>query len=289
MKKQKSKQLEVLLLSNDDIYSIQENDSSSDSPKERVNKVYKPSLKYRIKKYVKDSNLYQWFSKKKLNFIIEFNKIKYLLRIIKYGVVNYGTYSDFVMDEFVDYLTIKNLKNKKTIDAIVDEPTSYVSSSSRKSDVESVSTKYRQNVFVKIKKLTEDAVVPSYANDGDACFDLVATSVEVTDSYIEYGTGLAMELQFGTVGLIYPRSSISKTDLVLANGTGVIDSGYRGEIKFRFKNVSKGKKQDSGVVYKVGDRVGQMMILPLPNAHFELTDELNDSKRGQGGFGSSGQ
>ena len=78
---------------------------------------------------------------------------------------------------------------------------------------------------VKIKKLCENAVIPSYANPGDAGMDLVATS-RMFDKYgnVEYGTGLAMEIPEGYVGLIFPRSSICKQDLSLSNAVGVIDS-----------------------------------------------------------------
>lgn len=78
---------------------------------------------------------------------------------------------------------------------------------------------------VKIKKLNENAVIPSYSKQGDAGMDLVATS-KIFDKYgnVEYGTGLAMEIPEGYVGLIFPRSSISKKDLALTNAVGVIDS-----------------------------------------------------------------
>ena len=82
---------------------------------------------------------------------------------------------------------------------------------------------------VKIKKLCETAVIPSYAKPGDAGMDLVATS-RIFDKYgnVEYGTGLAMEIPEGYVVLIFSRSSIFKQELSLANTVGVIDSGYRG-------------------------------------------------------------
>ena len=94
---------------------------------------------------------------------------------------------------------------------------------------------------VKIKKLHPDAVIPSYAKPGDAGMDLTAISKRVetgsdeNGEYIEYGTGLAIEIPEGHVGLVFPRSSVSKKDLFLANAVGVIDSGYRGEVKLRFK------------------------------------------------------
>ena len=111
---------------------------------------------------------------------------------------------------------------------------------------------------VKIKKLCETAVIPSYAKPGDAGMDLVATS-RVFDKYgnVEYGTGLAMEIPEGYVGLIFARSSISKQDLSLANAVGVIDSGYRGEIKFKFKPTLSymdfGAAEDIHGIYKESD------------------------------------
>jgi len=88
---------------------------------------------------------------------------------------------------------------------------------------------------VRIKKLDEKAVVPMYAKHGDAGMDLYATCVD----YDEWGnlvcsTGLSMEIPLGYVGLLFPRSSISKTPLMLRNSVGVIDSGYRGEIILKF-------------------------------------------------------
>ena len=138
---------------------------------------------------------------------------------------------------------------------------------------------------LKIKKLVPAAVIPQYAKSGDACFDLTATSINRTDKYIEYGTGLAMEIPEGYVGLIFPRSSVTNTDLMLKNGTGIIDQGYRGEIKFRFNRVST---ELSSEIYSVGDRIGQMMIIPYPTVQFEEVDELTETQRGEGGYGSSG-
>ena len=135
---------------------------------------------------------------------------------------------------------------------------------------------------VKIKKLDSDAVIPTYAKNGDAGMDLVATSMKFDGTQITYGTGLAMEIPKGFVGLIFPRSSIRKTDLILSNSVGVIDSGYRGEIQATFKR--------SGVyAYAVGDRICQIMIIPHPPIEFEEADELSDTERGEGGFGSTGK
>lgn len=171
---------------------------------------------------------------------------------------------------------------------------------------------------VKIKKLCENAVIPSYAKPGDAGMDLVATS-RMFDKYgnVEYGTGLAMEIPEGYVGLIFPRSSICKQDLSLSNAVGVIDSSYRGEIKFKFKptlaymnfgtannmhgigytsntfdfvGIAGDIQKDSIIasMYEIGDRIGQIIIMPYPNISFEEVDELSSTDRGEGGFGSTG-
>ena len=139
---------------------------------------------------------------------------------------------------------------------------------------------------VKIKKTHQDGVIPSYAKPGDAGMDLVAVSVSWDDksSIVTYDTGLSMEIPEGYVGLLFPRSSISKTDLILANSVGVIDSGYRGPIMFKFRCL----EEDDDRYYKVGDRVGQIIIMPYPQVEFEEVEELSSSERGEGGFGSTG-
>lgn len=140
---------------------------------------------------------------------------------------------------------------------------------------------------VKIKKLVEEAVVPKYAHPGeDAGLDLTATSITYQHGCWVYGTGLAMEIPKGYVGLVFPRSSNRKTDAYLTNSVGVIDSGYRGEIMFSFKNRDTRIDEQP---YKVGDRIGQIIIIPYPQIEFEEVDELSDSHRGEGGHGSSGK
>ena len=136
---------------------------------------------------------------------------------------------------------------------------------------------------VKIKKLHEDAVIPSYAKSGDAGVDLYSAKVEhdKNKNAVHY-TGLAIEIPEGHVGLLFPRSSISKTSCSLRNAVGVIDSGYRGEIIFKFACSSNLN------CYKVGDRIGQLIIMPYPQVQFEEVEELSDSDRGEGGFGSTG-
>lgn len=137
---------------------------------------------------------------------------------------------------------------------------------------------------VKIKKLVEEAVVPKYAHSTDAGLDLTATSLEIRNGVYIYGTGLAIEIPKGYVGLIFPRSSNFKQDLYLTNCVGVIDSGYRGEIKFMFKM----GPINAGNIWRVGDRVGQLIIMPYPSIELKEVDELSDSDRGEGGFGSTG-
>ena len=142
---------------------------------------------------------------------------------------------------------------------------------------------------VKIKKLNPKAVIPSYATSGDAGMDLIATEIiSETPSQITYGLGIALEIPEGFVGLVFPRSSIRKTRLQLSNSVGVIDSGYRGELQATFNKITttiENQKND----YKVGDRVCQIMIIPYPPIEFIEADELSNTERGEGGFGSTGK
>lgn len=140
---------------------------------------------------------------------------------------------------------------------------------------------------VLFKKLNKHAVTPSYAKDGDAGLDITAISrdIVITEDYeyIEYGTGLAFEIPVGYVGLLFPRSSVSKKDILLSNAVGVIDSGYRGEVSFRFKRLA----WDSAI-YNVGEKIGQLVIIPYPQIQLEQAKELSDTERGANGYGSSG-
>jgi len=141
----------------------------------------------------------------------------------------------------------------------------------------------QNTVNLKFKKIFSAASVPAYTKKGDAGMDLVAISLKKSAGFYEYGTGLAMEMPEGYVGLIFPRSSISKTDHYLRNSVGVIDSGYRGEIKIRMSTPLLG-----GVEYKEGDRIAQLIIMKLPWVNIEEVEELSDTDRGEGGFGSTG-
>ena len=139
---------------------------------------------------------------------------------------------------------------------------------------------------VKIKKLVEGVIIPKYAKIGDAGMDLTATSKWYDDdNNVCYGTGIAMEIPKGYVGLVFPRSSNAKQDLILSNSVGVIDSGYRGEITFKFKLV---EDRHLAKDYNVGDRVGQIIIMPYPIIEFVEVEELTKTERGDGGYGSSG-
>jgi len=137
--------------------------------------------------------------------------------------------------------------------------------------------------ILKFKKLHPEAKAPTRAHSNDAGADLVATSMTITKDYIEYGTGIAIQLGDKEAGLLMPRSSISKYDLLLCNSIGLIDSGYLGELKFRFKPT-----KDAPNIYGVGDKIGQLVIIPVSLPFFiEITD-LGKSDRSDGAFGSSG-
>ena len=142
---------------------------------------------------------------------------------------------------------------------------------------------------IKIKKLHPNAVKPTYAKESDAGMDLVATEIiSETPSQITYGTGLAIEIPDGMVGLIFPRSSIRNTGLTLSNSVGVIDAGYRGELQATFNKTRKTIENEKND-YKVGDRICQIIIVPHPIIQIVEVDELSESSRGIGGFGSTGK
>lgn len=153
---------------------------------------------------------------------------------------------------------------------------------------------------VRFKKLVDSAVLPTKAHATDAGLDMVAVSRDIDDEgNLVYGFGLVAEIPDGYVGLLFPRSSVAKKGIVLSNAVGVIDSGYRGEIKAKFKVTPdcayvKNKmlwisKRYSLDAYEVGDKICQLIILPYPEIEPEFADELSESERGAGGFGSSGK
>lgn len=140
--------------------------------------------------------------------------------------------------------------------------------------------------ILRFKKLSNKAVVPSYSTEGDAGLDLVATNLHKTQEYWEYGTALAVQIPKGMVGLLFPRSSISKTSHSLRNSVGVIDSGYRGEIRLRMSALEYAK---AGRPYKIGDRIAQLILFEYPTMEIIEVDNLDESARGDGGFGSTGE
>lgn len=139
-------------------------------------------------------------------------------------------------------------------------------------------------MIVNFKKLDENAKAPYRGSLGAAGFDLFATSKEQIDYYhTRYGTGLAIEIPAGYVGLVFPRSSCYKSGMLLSNCVGVIDSDYRGEISAVFLGTHK------EISYEVGDRICQLIIMPYPTIEFCETDVLSDTQRGSGGYGSTGK
>ena len=140
---------------------------------------------------------------------------------------------------------------------------------------------------VYFKKNHAYAKTPTYAMEGDACMDLFSVTSEVdTHGNIVYDTGISIEIPSGFVGLVFQRSSVSKTSLSLRNAVGVIDSGYRGNIKLKFCELNE--TANSLPNYSPGDRVGQLMIIERPQIELVETDQLSETDRDQGGFGSTG-
>ena len=138
------------------------------------------------------------------------------------------------------------------------------------------------------KKLVQEAQKPKFGKPGDAGADLVATSFDQKRGYqVVYGTGLAVEIPEGMVGLVFPRSSVRDTNLTMANSVGVIDSGYRGEIMVTFNHVSR-TGHDSDKIYKVGDRIAQLVIMPVPLVQYTEVEELSETERNTSGYGSTG-
>ena len=140
---------------------------------------------------------------------------------------------------------------------------------------------------IKIKKLNPAAVIPTYAKPGDACMDLTAVSLHYDDvKGFVYGTGLAMEIPEGYEGVIRPRSSICKTDAYITNSPGTIDAGYRGEVMVVFKNNHPENKE---APYETGERIAQIKIQEVIPIEFVEVDELSNTERGEGGYGSTGK
>ena len=140
---------------------------------------------------------------------------------------------------------------------------------------------------VRIKKLNENAIIPTYGTSYSAGADLYTTDGPVTiepHATTLLHTGLAVEIPEGYCGLIFARSGLaSKRGLAPANKVGVIDADYRGEVMVALHNHT-----DKPQTVEQGERIAQLAILPFLAADFELTEELSDTVRGAGGFGSTG-
>lgn len=140
---------------------------------------------------------------------------------------------------------------------------------------------------LRVKRLRDTAALPAYAYEGDAGLDLTA-QVDCTIAPFErvlVPCGIAVEIPDGHAGLVLPRSGLaSRKGLTLANAPGLIDSHYRGEIKAALVNIDAVKP----VEVHTGDRIAQLVIIETPQMTVEEADELTETSRGTGGFGSSG-
>ena len=155
---------------------------------------------------------------------------------------------------------------------------------------------------LKVKLLNNDAKMPKQAHENDVAYDVWATSDGVPCfekdlingleylSYLEFSTGLSVEPPEGYHIELAPRSSLSDYSLSLCNSFGVIDPGYRGELKFRYRPqflLTKDNKMIIGKMYKKGDKIGQMIIRKTEHLKLEQVDILSETTRGEKGFGSS--
>lgn len=144
------------------------------------------------------------------------------------------------------------------------------------------------NTILKFKKLNPNAVTPSYGTQQSAGADLYSgmdAAITIAPGETQFiKTGIALEIPAGLVGLIYARSGMAcKKGVAPANKVGVIDSDYRGEIIVALYNHS-----NNAVSIEPGDRIAQLVLTPYITAQFCETDELDDTERGSGGFGSTG-
>jgi dUTP pyrophosphatase len=140
----------------------------------------------------------------------------------------------------------------------------------------------------------ELAIAPLRASADAAGYDLFAHSMGISNedpTLLKVGTGVHVQIPKGFFGLLTPRSSIYKKKQILYNSVGIVDSDYRGEIMMVFKDVSGGSIDLSKEVENLGQRLGQILILPLPHVTYNQVnsiDELSSTERGEGGFGSTG-
>lgn len=138
------------------------------------------------------------------------------------------------------------------------------------------------SIDVNIEIRHPNAKLPIKANLYDGGADLVAIDIKFTEQYIEYSFGLAMEIPEGCVGLIYPRSSISKYDLILCNSVGVIDYGFNGTVTARFKKTNG----DDSKIYDIGDRIAQLIVVPIPQVRYNEVTSISGNRSGYGSTGA---
>lgn len=140
---------------------------------------------------------------------------------------------------------------------------------------------------IKFKKLSETAVAPFQGSKFAAGFDLTVDELEFSNDQIKYNSNIAVEIPEGCVGLLFPRSSVYKHHILLTNSVGVIDSDYRGPIKAVFQREEAIRYKISG--YRVGERFAQLVIVPNPKVEYIEAEELSETTRGTGGYGSTGK
>lgn len=146
-------------------------------------------------------------------------------------------------------------------------------------------------IKLKVKRLTDTAKLPTYAHDGDACFDIYSDGVHLRrhshlfpSPHETHNTGLSFDIPKGYAMMVYSRSGMGfNHDVRLANCVGVIDSGYKGELKVKLTC------DGDATPYDKGDRIAQAMLIPVPVVDIEEVDDIGDSERGVDGFGSSGK
>ena len=139
---------------------------------------------------------------------------------------------------------------------------------------------------IKVKKIHEDACIPSFANEGDAGADLFSIeNVVISPKDVKLiKTGIAIELPKNTEAQIRSRSGLAlKKKVFVLNSPGTIDEGYRGEIGIILANFS-----DEDFCVDKGDKIAQMVVKPIYNTTYEVVSDLSDTQRGEGGFGSTG-
>lgn len=151
-----------------------------------------------------------------------------------------------------------------------------------------------KKVNVKFKRLHPDAVLPTRAFNTDGGWDVVATEIiKKSNTLYICKLGFALEIPEGYKLTLVPRSSLTGTELIMQNSPGLGDCAYRNEYQFRFKNLPidcvDGKLIYSDFPFKVGDKIGQIYLEEVINMDIEVVDELNDTDRGNGGFGSTGK